>query len=115
MKPLKNNASLYQAETKISTKLPSLLKNYGDKVGVELRYCTVYDRINVYRCFKCQEYVDFASKCLNDFSCAHCAGDHSTNDCSNNNLSKFANCAKAGLIDQHKSYDTKCPVYRDEF
>ena len=38
-------------------------------------------------------------------------GDHSTSDCSNNNLSKCANCAKAGLIDQHKSYDPKCPVY----
>ena len=115
IKPLKNNASLYQAEIKISTKLHSLLKNHGDKVGVGLRYCTVYDRINVYRCFKCQEYGHFASKCLNNFSCAHCAGDHSTSDCSNNNLSKCANCAKAGLIDQHKSYDPKCPVYRDEF
>ena len=111
IKPLKNNASLYQAEIKISTKLRSLLKNHGHKVGVGLQYCTVCDRINVYRCCKCQEYGHFASKCLNDFSCADCAGDHSTSDCSNNNLSKCANCAKAGLIDQHKSYDPKCPVY----
>ena len=30
IKPLKKNASLYQAEIKISTKLRSLLKNHGD-------------------------------------------------------------------------------------
>ena len=93
----------------------SLLKNHGDKVDVGLWYCTVYDRINMYRCFKCQEYGHFASKCLNDFSCAYCAGNQSTSDCSNNNLSKCTNCAKAGLNDQCKSYNSKCPVYQDKF
>lgn len=90
------------------------------KVYINLDTCPVSDFTEVTRCFRCQGYGHTAAKCLNEESCARCAGFHDTRTCPLANLPpnvtpeprKCANCKRINLDYTHSVENPKCPVYR---
>ena len=118
VKPLKKNASLFQAVFKISSDLRSLISRNGDKLRVGMIRCPVYDRVFVKRCFGCQKFGHFHEQCptKDTFHCAKCAGEHETVDCTAQPCDhKCINCMRAGKINvNHCATSYNCPVYENE-
>ena len=72
--------------------------------------CEVYNRAaRLTQCFHCQAYGHVARACKNMTKCAHCAGEHSTQDCrraDNHTKVRCANCRQQG----HVAWMKACPV-----
>ena len=72
--------------------------------------CEVYNRTaRLTQCFHCQAYGHVARACKNMTKCAHCAGEHSTQDCrraDNRTKVRCANCRQQG----HMAWMKACPV-----
>lgn len=121
--PTKKNKDIYQAILQVD-------KNTYDKV-IKAGYifigydsCHVFDAIQIYRCFKCNEFHHSAKKCDKPISCPRCSLNHEVKDCKEQSL-RCSNCVK--LIDKlnieistdHAVWESdKCTAYtraRDKF
>lgn len=78
--------------------------------------CTVYDAIEVKRCYRCSGLNHMSRGCRRDSVCPKCAGSHSIGSCGSEEL-KCANCIrhneKSGGSDDigHAAWDSACPCY----
>lgn len=78
--------------------------------------CSVYDAIEVTRCFKCSGFNHTSVTCKSATACPRCAGDHLVADCTSSSL-KCVNCVNAhgDAPDNdiaHAAWDRECAVYQ---
>lgn len=75
--------------------LHKYIKDNYNKICVGYQSCRLYDLINVKPCIKCGRLNHKHTKekpCRNEICCLHCAGNHLTSACNNNNTKKCTNC-----------------------
>ena len=110
IKPLKNDASKFQAFCFISDDLQKLIRKYGGKIMIGLNSCKVYEQSSVKRCNLCQGYGHYARECsATNPTCGKCSLAHSTNDCTST-IKKCVNCSRSNITEiQHYTYDHTCP------
>ena len=58
---------------------------------VGLDGCTIYDSVEVTRCFNCNKYGHSSRGCKNKTCCPKCAGEHNVAECKTDDL-KCSNC-----------------------
>lgn len=84
------------------------------KLKIQWRLCSVYENITVLRCYQCSRYGHTANECVNDVTCALCAGKHVTVGCTSS-IFKCINCMETNektnceLPCDHAAYSFKCP------
>lgn len=81
-----------------SPDIRELIHKHGDVVCLKWARYTVRDRYHVFNCFHCQRYGHTESNCKfkqngDPFSCAKCAENHPTKDCTNDSV-KCINCVR---------------------
>lgn len=77
--------------------------------------CSVYDGLEVLRCYNCCAYGHVAKNCKGKIVCPRCAGDHPVKDCKSVSL-KCSNCVAASRVSpdisvDHAVWDHTCTVY----
>lgn len=80
--------------------------------------CSVYDAVEVTRCYNCCGYNHISNNCKSKRVCPRCTGDHLVKDCTSHAL-KCINCFNAGGGDpsdsiHHAAWDRSCGVYRQK-
>ena len=93
----KKNKDIFQCIVQVDIDTYYNLKCVNS-VLVGLNTCSVYDDVNVKRCYKCNAFNHTKKYCRNNPTCSFCAGSHELNDCalnkSNLDLKKCVNCLK---------------------
>lgn len=78
--------------------------------------CKVSDAIEVFRCFKCNEFEHSSRSCSSPLCCPRCSGSHEVKQCQSLTLS-CSNCKKLHVKDinvaiDHAAWDTsRCCAY----
>lgn len=80
--------------------------------------CSVYDAIDVTRCYNCCGYHHISANCKSKTVCPRCSGDHSVRDCSSETL-KCVNCLNAqktapAISCDHAAWDRGCTVHQQK-
>lgn len=118
--PLKKNNNLYQASYQVDRNTYSKIMAEG-KLFVGYDYCTVFDAIELRRCFKCSGFHHFADKCTsNEFVCPRCAQNHPVKECKSDvlccvncyNLKKKKDTKFPNIDIHHAVWDKNCLAYR---
>lgn len=115
----KKNQDVYQAVFQVDSLTYKKMMDAG-RVLIGLDSCTIFDAIDILRCFKCNCYHHSSKDCKNGVKCPMCAGEHAVKDCSSkelccSNCVAFKNKSKSPTnIDvQHAAWDhNKCHVYK---
>lgn len=115
--PLKNKPEQFQSIVQVDkTSYERVLK--AGHVLVGLDSCVVYDAVEVFRCFKCNDYNHSSSKCVNQISCPLCGDAHNVKDCKST-VKKCINCCKhnaqggPNVPTNHAVWDrNSCSVYK---
>ncbi len=117
--PTKKNSKIYQVILQLDRKSYDYLMNAGG-LFIGYDHCSVYDAVEVLRCFNCNGFHHSSKNCKNAKSCPKCGMhdklDHAAADCTSTDL-KCINClsviAKENLdLDaNHAAWDVTCPVY----
>ena len=85
------------------------------KIFIGWERYSVYENLNIHRCFKCQEYYHKIDECKNEVTCEYCAGNHESNICTKQTM-KCKNCFNANdryktkYNTCHASSDPECPT-----
>ena len=110
VKPLKNDETRYQAFCDVSSTLREVFSHYNDKITVGLKTCKVYDRYNIKRCYKCQEFGHYARECVHETPvCGKCGEEHNTRECEST-YNKCVNCVRSECDDcLHSTSSIECP------
>lgn len=82
--------------------------------------CTVFDGVEVGRCFNCNELNHSSKTCTKTLCCPRCGENHLVRDC-NSQVLKCSNCVHFNSLNRgntvnidHAAWDvTKCSVYRN--
>lgn len=69
------------------------IRDYRYKIFVGHQCCSVFDEFNLKPCLNCGRFGHNTNKCQNDKTCLICSGNHSTNDCKNQDHKKCVNCS----------------------
>lgn len=86
------------------------------KLFIEWQRYTIYEDLEIPRCFKCQQYFHKTKDCKNKLVCAYCAEEHETKDCPKSSK-KCNNCAIANERFKlqhdicHETSNRNCPSY----
>jgi hypothetical protein len=79
------------------------------KVGGQIAFAEKYHRVaRPVRCYNCNRYGHYQSKCKHSTTCGNCAGGHRTSTCT----AQEKKCPACG--EAHAVTDPGCPVYRKE-
>ncbi|KFM61837.1 hypothetical protein X975_13106, partial [Stegodyphus mimosarum] len=76
----------------------------------------ITEHFNIKRCFRCQKYGHLQKDCQNHITCANCAQNHDTRDCTSDVLA-CVNClnsnefARVPVPVDHATYYSDCPCY----
>ena len=89
----------------------------SNQVFVGYDCCSVYDAVDIVRCFKCSGFNHTSKSCRFKMACPKCSGEHAINDC-NSEVLKCANCYSASRITNvdvaHAAWDRACPIYQQK-
>lgn len=86
-----------------------MLNNRIVKVGGQVAFANEYHRIaRPTRCYNCNKYGHFQSRCVHATACGNCSGSHPTDQCTSTEK-KCPACGEA-----HTVTDPRCPVYKRE-
>lgn len=112
---VKKNKNIYQAVLQLDA-LAYKLSLRSNRVFVGYDCCTVYDALEVTRCFNCSGFHHISSKCRGRVACPRCAGEHSLEGCKSQTL-KCINCFSVskslpGINFNHAAWDHDCPAYK---
>lgn len=106
---------MYQAILEVDkVTYDSMMKDMGLFVGYD--YCTVYNALQVRRCFRCNELNHTSARCTKHISCPRCSLDHDVKSCVATTL-KCINCVRENqsknstISTEHAAWDTRCPTY----
>lgn len=110
--PTKNNDKVHQAIVQTDKRAYEKLMAAGG-IFVGYDYCSIYDAVEVNRCYKCNEYGHSSRVCKNNLCCPLCGDNHVVKDCTSV-VRKCSNCSKLGRpkVD-HAVWDHSCPVFND--
>lgn len=112
----KRRSEVFQAVLQISAAAYNKILLAG-QLFVGYDCCTVYDAVEITRCFNCCGYHHIANKCkANKPVCPRCSGNHLVKDCSSEVL-KCVNCftARDSIPDinfSHAAWDRGCVVFQ---
>lgn len=113
--PTKKNNNIFQAVLQVDRDSYDRLMSAGN-LFVGYDFCSVFDALDVYRCFHCNEFGHTHRVCKNKLCCPRCGQEHELKNCTVMNL-KCPNCVKLSTKDNvdrelaHAVWDTRCPVY----
>lgn len=115
--------ALGSAVCKVSPNIRDAIIQRGNTIKIGMRCCPVKDRIHVLQCGKCMSFGHKATNCKKDkYTCAWCADDHKTNDCTKKNVEsshRCANCSKMLADDfetasYHNAFSKHCPFFKNQ-
>lgn len=73
----------------------------------EMKHCERFSGdCQVTQCFNCQQYGHVLKACRNTAKCGHCAGNHTSHDCTTKSNQRCINCNTAG----HEAWSKMCGV-----
>lgn len=117
MMPTKKNEEVFQAIIQVDKISYSKILSAGN-LFVGYDSCTVYDAIEIYRCFNCNEYHHSSRNCQKAISCPICSGNHELKSCK----SQFRKCTNCCILKNKLGNDIdvdhavwereKCTVYK---
>lgn len=87
------------------------------KINVGWKKCSVFNHINIKRCFKCWGYYHIAKNCTREETCHKCAGKHKADECKVSKK-RCVNCMfknqtyNLKINDEHDALDPECPTYK---
>uniref|UniRef100_A0ABD2VR13 CCHC-type domain-containing protein n=1 Tax=Trichogramma kaykai TaxID=54128 RepID=A0ABD2VR13_9HYME len=93
---------------------PGIRKRLSDegKIYIGMYRSKVQDFVKLTRCYKCQGVAHVSKYCKQEHeSCAYCAGEHASRDCTDKESKKCALCKRLGKASDHKSGEN-CPSYK---
>lgn len=116
--PHKKNSELFQAVIEVDkSSYVNSLKSKNVFIGYDS--CAVFDAVDVYRCYKCNEFHHSAANCQNRTYCPICSEEHELKDCKSN-IKKCSNCVKfnertkSSISTNHTVWDReKCACYKN--
>lgn len=115
--PLKKNNKIYQAVIQSDIATYNKVIEYG-KLFIGYDYCSIYDAIEMRRCFKCCGYHHISNQCtINVFICPVCAQNHKLEDCPRTGTQHCINChnynkqSNVPVNVNHAAWDRSCHVY----
>lgn len=103
---LKKSHSSLIIETSSPATANEFIKN-GLIFNHEIKTCEYFCKESkILQCFNCQKYGHVGKACRNPTRCGHCAGPHSSKDCTSQEKSqrKCASCGKPG----HEAWSREC-------
>lgn len=88
--PTKKNVNVYQAVLQVDKiSYEKVMKAGNLLIGYD--NCRVYDAVDIFRCFNCNEFHHSSKLCKNKVSCPRCGESHSVKECKAKAL-KCINC-----------------------
>lgn len=120
--PTKKNNKIYQAILQVDLSTYKNVINSGHMLA-GLDMCTVYDALEVPRCYKCNNFNHSKKFCTNHVSCPLCSEHHDLNECSSNESQyKCSNCIsikqkqKTDIDVNHTVWDyNNCYAYKKAY
>lgn len=70
----------------VTSELYTGVKRNGNRIYIGHQSCRVFDDLNLVPCYNCGRFGHNRKKCMNAPLCLICAGQHTTEDCDNNQL-----------------------------
>lgn len=95
----KRNSAIFQAVVEVDKRAYDNAMHAGN-VFIGFDSCSVYEGIDIYRCFRCSELHHTSRSCAKSFCCPRCGGDHEVTNCSATYLS-CPNCVKLRKTDKN--------------
>lgn len=112
---LKSKTAIIESDAGTFEKLIAL-----KRVNIGWERCSVFEYVNVLRCYRCCEYGHKADDCKKHLCCPKCAEGHESKDCTSTHV-KCVNCCLANqeqklpkdkqLNIDHSSWSQNCPIY----
>lgn len=115
---LKKNRNIYQILLQVDRVTYKKILEIG-KIFIGYDYCSVYDGIELRRCYNCCNFNHLSKNCSKDVpSCARCSGSHSVRDCKSDIMccilcSNFNAAHNQDINTNHAVWDSGCPVYQE--
>nr|CAI5861872.1 unnamed protein product [Callosobruchus analis] len=106
--PTKKNDKIFQA----------IIQYESLSLIVGLDSCSIFDAIEIYRCFKCNEFHHSSNRCTKAVVCPLCSENHELKQCKSQ-IRKCTNCSRLHLKDQSVAVDhavwekEKCLAYNN--
>lgn len=117
VKSIKKVNSRYRAIIEINKDTFQTVTNIG-KLKIGWSICSVYEHVDLIRCFKCYSFHHMADKCSKSAICSKCGeNDHNTESW-NKTSPRCINCVTANanfgftLPTNHSIFDKMCPVFQ---
>lgn len=89
--PTKKNPDIFQAQLQVDKLTFKNIFNRGH-ILIGLDRCTVYEAIEIPRCFKCNGFFHSKNNCSRNITCPVCSAEHEVKDCSKNSSHACINC-----------------------
>ena len=110
-------SKVFQAVVQLDIATYNKLLSAG-QIFVGYDCCSVYDAIEITRCYNCCGYHHISAKCKLKAVCPKCSGDHPVKECSSAVL-KCVNCfgARNAMPDidfNHAAWDRGCAVFQQK-
>lgn len=114
----KKNVNIYQAILQVEKNFYDKIMSIGEgKLFIGYDLCSVYDSIEIRRCFKCSGFNHMSDQCKSTICCPKCAGEHDLKNCTSvtlkcGNCIGYSNTNETELNIEHAAWDRNCFVYK---
>ena len=118
IQPTRNNPNIFAAVLQVDVNTYKNILERG-KLMIGYERCTVYDAIDLRRCFNCSGFHHLAKQCeQKDPVCPRCSKSHTIKECTSQVLQcvhchNFNTAKNAKLRTDHAVWDHRCRVYKD--
>lgn len=114
--PTKRNNNIFQAILQVDKiSYEKVIKAGNLFIGYDS--CSVFDAVEILRCFKCNEFNHSSNFCKKPYTCPRCGENHAVKDCKSDNLG-CVNCIElksrqnSDISVTHAAWDTNnCAAY----
>ncbi|KAJ3647123.1 hypothetical protein Zmor_024660 [Zophobas morio] len=105
--PTKKNNSIFQALLEVDLSTYKRAISVGHCL-VGLNGCTIYDAVDVTRCFNCNAFGHSSKFCKNSPSCPKCGNNHNLNECKEETVDfKCVNCNNLNIKNKNQNIDVE--------
>nr|CAH7753147.1 unnamed protein product [Callosobruchus chinensis]CAH7767673.1 unnamed protein product [Callosobruchus chinensis] len=115
--PTKKNENIFQAIVQVDRLSYEKIMRAGH-LFVGLDSCGIFDAVEIYRCYKCNEFHHSSGRCTNAITCPVCSENHELKQCKSQ-IRKCTNCLRLHSKDQSVAVDhavwekEKCLAYNN--